>query len=248
MRFSLAATAPAALLVLGMLAAAGCQKSQDQASGTAATAESAAPAATVPAPVAGETPAALPEGVLRAYFWECDHDVTLVMQNLLEEKSVGLQIHGETHKLPQVVAADGAKYSDGDFTFWTKGDTATFQRGTGPEVACREVRAKSLVEDARARGVLYRGRGNEPGWTLEVGPDDRLQFVTMFGEQKFEFAGATVKNVDGTTVYAAQAGDDAIKVSVKQEACQDDMSGEPFDHSMVVEHGGRTLRGCAVAL
>jgi len=248
MRHALAVAAPAALFVAGLLLAAGCQKSSDQQSKTTAPPEPAASAAAVPAPAAGEPAAALPEGVLRAYFWECDRDVTLVMQNLLEEKSVGLQIHGETHKLPQVVAADGAKYSDGDFTFWTKGDTATFQRGTGPEVACREVRAKSLVEDARARGVLYRGRGNEPGWTLEVGPDDRLQFVTMFGEQKFEFAGATVKNVDGTTVYAAQAGDDAIKVSVKQEACKDDMSGEPFDHSMVVEHGGRTLRGCAVAL
>jgi uncharacterized membrane protein len=241
MRHTFTAAVPAALLVAGMLIAAGCQKSPDRQSGTAA------PTATAP-PVAGEPAAALPDGLLRAYFWECDRDVTLVMRNLLEEKAVGLQIHGETHKLPQVVAADGAKYSDGDFTFWTRGDTATFQRGTGPEVACREVRAKSLVEDARARGVLYRGRGNEPGWTLEVGPNDRLQFVTMFGEQKFEFAGATVTNVDGTTVYAAQAGDDAIKVSVKQEACKDDMSGEPFDHSMVVEHGGRTLRGCAVAL
>jgi uncharacterized membrane protein len=241
-------TVPAALLALGLLVAAGCHKSPDQQPTTAATPEPAAPAASMPAPIAGEPATALPEGVLRAYFWECDRDVTLVMRNLLEERSVGLEIHGETHKLPQVVAASGAKYSDGDFTFWTKGETAIFQRGTGPEVACREVRAKSLVEDARARGVLYRGRGNEPGWTLEVGPNDRLQFVTMFGEQKFEFAGATVANVDGTTVYAAQAGEDAIKVSVKQEPCTDDMSGEPFDYRMVVEHGGQTLRGCAVAL
>ena len=240
MRFSLAATAPAALLVLGMLASAGCQKSQDHASNTAATPD--------PAPFATEPAAALPEGVLHAYFWECDRDVTLVMQNLLEEESVGLQIHGESHKLPQVVAASGAKYSDGDFTFWTKGDTATFQRGTGPEVACREVRAKSLVEDARVRGVLYRGIGNEPGWTVEVGPNDRLQLVTDYGGKKLEFAGATVANDDGTMVYAAKAGADAIKVSVKQEACVDDMAGTSFDHRMVVEHGGKTLRGCAVAL
>jgi uncharacterized membrane protein len=248
MRFPLSAAAPAALLALGMLTAAGCQKSTDHSPKTTATPEPAAPAAAVPAPFAAETVAALPEGVLRAYFWECDRDVTLVMQNLLEENSVGLQIHGESRKLPQVVAASGVKYSDGDFTFWTKGDAATFQRGTGPEVACREVRSKSLVEDARARGVLYRGIGNEPGWTVEVGPNDRLQFVTDYGTAKFEFTGSTVANDDGTMVYAARAGDDAIKVSVKQEACVDDMAGANFDHSMVVEHGGRTLRGCAVAL
>ena len=226
MRYTFAAAAPAGLLVTGMLIAAGCQKSQDHASSTAAT----------------------PEGVLRAYFWECDRDVTLVMLNLLDEKSVGLEIHCESHQLPQVVAASGAKYSDGDFTFWSKGETATFQRGTGPEVACREVRAKSLVEDARVRGVLYRGIGNEPGWTVEIGPNDRLQLVTDYGEKKLEFAGATVANDDGSMVYAAKAGDDAIKVSVKQEACMDDMAGTTFDHSMVVEHGGKTLRGCAVAL
>jgi putative lipoprotein len=247
MRFSPAATAPAALLALSLLTTAGCQKSQDHGSDTA-TAPDTAATATVPAPFAEEPAAALPEGVLRAYFWECDRDVTLVMQNLLEEESVGLQIHGESHKLPQVVAASGAKYSDGDFTFWTKGDTATFQRGTGPEVACREVRAKSLVEDARARGVLYRGIGNEPGWTVEIGPNDRLQLVTDYGEKRVEFAGATVANDDGAMVYAAQASTDAIKVSVKQEACADDMSGEPFEYSMVVEYGGKTLRGCAVAL
>jgi putative lipoprotein len=242
MRFPLA-VAPAALLVLGVLAAAGCQKSQDQASSTAAKPEPAAPATIEPAPAT-----ALPEGVLRAYFWECDNDVTLVMQNLLEEESIGLEMHGATRKLPQVVAASGVRYSDGDFTFWTKGETATFQRGTGPEVACREVRARSLVEDARARGILFRGIGNEPGWTVEVGPNDRLQLVTDYGEKRLEFAGATVANDDGTMVYAARAGDDAIKVSVKQEACVDDMAGTNFDHRMVVEYGGKTLRGCAVAL
>jgi putative lipoprotein len=109
------------------------------------------------------------------------------------------------------------------------------------------VRAKSLVEDARVRGVLYRGIGNEPGWTVEIGPNDRLQLVIDYGEKKLEFAGATVANDDGSMVYAAQAGDDAVKVSVKQEACVDDMAGTNFDHSMVVEHGGKTLRGCAVA-
>jgi membrane-bound inhibitor of C-type lysozyme len=252
MRFPLAAAVPAALLMLGTLFTAGCHKAPDHPPKPAATPESASPAGTLPEPIAvdASTPsaAAMPEGVLRAYFWECDNGVTLVMQNLLEEKSIGLEMHGETRKLPQVVAASGVRYSDGDFTFWTKGDTATLQRGSNPQVACREVRARSLVEDARARGLLYRGTGNEPGWTVEVGPNDRLQFVTDYGAAKFEFTGAAVSNDDGTPVYCAKAGDDVIKVRVKQEACADDMAGTNFDHSMVVEHGGKTYRGCAVAL
>lgn len=36
----------------------------------------------------------------------------------------GIQLH-----LPQVVAASGTKYSDGRYTFWSKGDAALVQRG-----------------------------------------------------------------------------------------------------------------------
>jgi uncharacterized membrane protein len=32
------------------------------------------------------------------------------------------------------------------------------------------------------------------------------------------------------------------------EDCADDMSGQAFDHIMVVKHGGQTYRGCATAV
>ena len=46
----------------------------------------------------------------------------------------------------------------------------------------------------------------------------------------------------------ARHGDQEIKVTVAREACTDDMSGAEFDHRMVVEFGGQTLRGCAAAV
>ncbi|CAM3551811.1 MliC family protein [Rouxiella silvae] len=36
----------------------------------------------------------------------------------------GIQLH-----LPQVVAASGTRYSDGHYTFWSKGNAALVQRG-----------------------------------------------------------------------------------------------------------------------
>ena len=57
--------------------------------------------------------------------------------------------------------------------FWTEGDSARFERLPGSTVDCREIRSLSLLEDARVRGVTFRGVGNEPGWRLEIGPARR---------------------------------------------------------------------------
>ena len=46
----------------------------------------------------------------------------------------------------------------------------------------------------------------------------------------------------------ARRGNDEIKVTVAREACIDDMSGAEFDHRMVVEFAGQSLRGCAAAV
>ncbi|QTF08569.1 lysozyme inhibitor [Brenneria izadpanahii] len=38
-------------------------------------------------------------------------------------------LDGDRHALPQVVSASGEKYSDGTYTFWSKGNHAFIQRG-----------------------------------------------------------------------------------------------------------------------
>jgi uncharacterized membrane protein len=115
-------------------------------------------------------------------------------------------------------------------------------------VQCEERRADSLREDARARGVVYRALGNEPGWVLEVGPAGRLSWTTNWGQDRFDFAQAQASTTpDGTTVFTAQQGDVSIRASIKAERCVDDGEVE-FDHVVTVESGGRTLRGCGTRL
>ncbi len=77
---------------------------------------------------------------LQAYVWNCDGDLTLRMKNLLREGAITLEMHEGGRKLPQVVSASGAKYSDGSLTFWTKGDTATLERAGAAPVQCRLMR------------------------------------------------------------------------------------------------------------
>lgn len=243
-----------ALVLAATLSLAACQRAAE----TPAAVETAPPPATEPAPAAAVTlPAptvlpdeALPEGVLHAYVWECDGDLTLNVRNLYREDAVTIDLHEGERKLPLVVSASGTKYADETLIFWTKGSEATFERKGTPPVNCREVRAKSLLADARLRGVVYRGTGNEPGWLVEIGPATRLLFVTNFGGERHEFGGFSTRGADsiGVTVFMARHGDQQIKVTVAREACTDDMSGWEFDHRMVVEFGGQSLRGCATAV
>jgi len=259
------AAGPAAVLLLAALSTlAGCQRSPDPSSSPSAAPAAATGPSAPAAQAAGETsaPAATatsvppaddvppPEGVLRAYVWECDGGLTLRMKNLYREGAITLEMHEGPRKLPQVVSASGAKYSDGSLTFWTKGSEASFERAGAPPVQCREARAQSLLADARERGVIWRGRGNEPGWTVEIGPGQRLSYVTSYGEQRYDVEATTERGGDeiGVHIYIAETPAGRLKVSVAKEPCADDMSGEAFDHRMVVEHGDRTYRGCATEL
>jgi len=243
--------APASVLLAALATLAGCNRASEEAAApvvveppTAAEPVTAAPAA---APPADEAP---PEGVLRAYVWDCDGGLTLNMKNLYREDAITLDMHEGPRKLPQVVSASGAKYSDGSITFWTQGGTATFERAGSAPVECRELRARSLVADARERGVRYRGTGNEPGWMVEIGPGTRLTYVTMFGEERHEFTTITERDGEesGVRVFIADTDKGPLKVTVAQETCLDDMSGDEFDHRMVVEWDEETRRGCATAV
>ena len=243
-------TAPLLIATLAVLA--GCKQRADEQA--AAPVETAPPAAVTP-PVSSPPPApaeepAPPEGVLRAYVWECDGGLTLNMKNLFRENAITLDMHEGPRKLPQVASASGAKYSDGSTTFWTKGSTATFEHAGNAPVECRELRARSLVADARERGVVFRGTGNEPGWLVEIGPGSRITYVAMFGEERHEFANVSESGGEaaGSRVFVADTDRGPFKVTVARETCLDDMSGDEFDHRMLVEWGDETRRGCATAV
>jgi membrane-bound inhibitor of C-type lysozyme len=247
---SLAAAAPAALFVVGLVTLAGCKRAEEATAPTAEPGPSATEGPVAPPLAAASAEVPPPEGVLRAYVWDCDGGQTLRMKNLYREDAITLEMHEGPRRLPLVESASGAKYSDGSLTFWTKGDTAIFERAGAAPVNCRESRYASLLADARERGVRFRGRGNEPGWTVEVGPGAQLEFVTNYGQDRHTFDTATESGSEmaGARVVRAEQGDEQIKVSVTTEDCADDMSGEHFEQLVIVEFGGKTFRGCGTAL
>lgn len=242
---------PSALLTrlgfacLIVLSVAACQKREASTpEGTPANPAAESPAATTPVVPQDEAP---PEGVLRAYVWECEDGQKLVMRNLFREKAVSIDFHEGTRRLDQTTSASGTRYSDGALVFWTKGETATLERPGAATVQCTERRADSLREDARARRVAYRASGNEPGWVLEIGPGKRLEWVTNFGGETHAFDDATLSAGDKPTSRVYAAGGGAMRVTVTEEACTDD-AGVTSGLSAVIEFQGNTLRGCGAKL
>ncbi len=124
--------------VLVLLASAGCQRE-----------------APTPATASQDEP---PEGVLRAYVWQCADGQTLVMRNLFREQAIAIDFHDGTRRLDQTPAASGVRYADPVVVFWTKGSTATLERQGAPAMECEERRAESLREDARLGAEVDRNR------------------------------------------------------------------------------------------
>jgi membrane-bound inhibitor of C-type lysozyme len=62
-------------------------------------------------------------------------ELTVFFFNGTPSAVVLLEGEGAT-RLPQTVSASGARYSDGEQSFWVKGDRASWQQGQAPARAC----------------------------------------------------------------------------------------------------------------
>jgi uncharacterized membrane protein len=108
---------------------------------------------------------------------------------------------------------------------------------------------RSVIEELKRRGVEFYGTGNEPGWTLEIGPEE-LVFKTNYGEDTYRFPTPEPEaNPERLrTTYRAESDGRELLVEVLGVACADDMSGERFESMVRIMFDGQTLTGCGLAL
>lgn len=152
-------------------------------------------------------------------------------------------VAGRTLQLEPEVVASGARYGDAQGNaLWTKGSTEGVLSLAGePDRTCT-AGAGAAQTTAPAR---FHARGNEPGWTADVdaGAQGRpvLRVEVDYGERRFEVA-TPAQGADGWTGKAADGTD--IKLSFQRGACEDDMSGEPFEARAMLAVGTRQYHGC----
>ncbi len=243
-------TAAVLAALLALLAACspvrGPAGEEDAAAAAAAADEDAAPAAE-PAP---ELP--LPElggaGIeMDVHAWDCDNGMYVVSQQVGEEDRLALHLPGGAVALDHQEAASGARWSDGQITFWSQGNEARLELADRTTAACVENRRRSGIEAARLSGADWWAAGNEPGWSLHLFPD-RLVLVTDYGETTIQTPAPTPVVEEGTIRFAAETEAHDLAVVITPQACEDDMSGEPFPARVVVTVDGTELRGCGEKL
>jgi len=196
-----------------------------------------------PAPPAAT--ALQPGGLLRAQAWTCGNRKLMVYPQVGAAKIVE---NGCQQVLPQVQAASGSRYEDRTLGFWNKGPTAELDVRPWRSYACTENRAASLLEDARVRGVTFRGQGvgpaGQPAWTIEIGPGNVLVLSRDGGDRLvFTRLSAVVETGIGTAAYAGKTGSHSVSARVAELSCTDG-GGNVLPGKFELQVDGVAYKGC----
>ena len=183
--------------------------------------------------------------VSRTLVYECDQDELVAS---VREEQLTLYLGEEIYELSRVVSASGEKYEVGQTSVWSKGDSALITIRGNRYTNCRLDVSRAPWEEARRRGVEFRGLGQEPGWIVEITPGGKILLVTGYGKQRWLFDTPDPVQSDDATVYQTSANGKRLKISLQTEHCQDIMSGEVFENAVIVELDERRLQGCGSAL
>ena len=170
--------------------------------------------------------------------WRCDDDVAF--ESVSYPDRIVLHLAGGDLTLPQVASASGAKYADGANSFWSEGGKATLEF-QGDKLSCHGRR--DPWDDARARGIVLRAIGQEPGWQLEIGADT-LHLLYDYAEQEAVAPVPEPQREGDVTTWEAVAGEQRLRAVAEEKRCADAMSGEAFPLTVTVEIDGRSLPGC----
>jgi uncharacterized membrane protein len=100
-------------------------------------------------------------------------------------------------------------------------------------------------EQARARGIAFRGIGNEPGWLVEVGTGETpaLHAELDYGERRIDLAHA--RSLSGVPGYMGTTSDGVeVELRLQRGDCSDGMSDQVYPVSAKLSVGDKTYTGC----
>lgn len=176
-----------------------------------------------------------------AFAYDCDA-ISVVARP--EDDGLTLMLPEREVTLPQVEAASGAKYSDGDTIFWGKSINTASLTLDGDEMQCSLNRSETAWVDARIRGVLFRGANTEPRWHIEIRPE-RILMVYQYGEARVEVPNPGVSDEEELRKrWRVETEEHELEVVAEQRACTDIMAGEVNPLTVTVTLDGRTYTGC----
>lgn len=191
-------------------------------------------------------PSALfPGSAQRFDAWHCSparqHLITAVDGETLRLWS----LHG-AWRLPQAVVASGARYQDGEISFWNRGEQALVETPRG-QLKCELADSRDASTRKDHPGVMFRGQGNEPGWSVALANDTpTLTMELNYGQESVQqpYMVSVMDNEAGRVVIENADVEPFFRVRIEAGACFDDMSGKPFPARVTLTYGGEQYSGC----
>lgn len=182
-----------------------------------------------------------------AYVYDCGLDARFVVRPLGDSVRVQRDLYSAV--LPRVPAASGERYERDGRLFWSRGSEARFDTPDGSFAGCRGVFAESPWQVSHLLGYDFRAVGQEPGWVVEIDHDRRMHVLADYGEIDFYTAAPRVEaGREGERVHRGASDRGEVVVTVREQSCEDVMSGEPFPRAVTLSFAGRRLNGCGRAL
>jgi uncharacterized membrane protein len=184
----------------------------------------------------------------KTYVYECQSGNSFVVN--IEGRMAWVFLPEQTVGLPKISSASGVKYTDGQSTFWNKGNKARFERRGTVYKDCVNNPGKAIWENAKLNGADFRAVGNEPGWHLEIMHDKELVFTSQYGKVTHSFS-TSIRSTDSVaskTDYHAQKKGDTLSVTISGVTCQDTMSDETYESTVTVMLDSKAYQGCGKAL
>ncbi|WKD28916.1 MliC family protein [Halomonas sp. KG2] len=177
--------------------------------------------------------------------WECQPANQNLVTAVNDDNLRLWSLHG-AWRLPQAIVASGARYQDGEISFWNRGDQAQVETPRG-QLQCQQGQRRAAATRADHPGVMFLGRGNEPGWSIELANDaPMMTWTTGYGSetQTMPYMVSVMDNEAGRVVIENANAEQFFRVRIESGACFDDMKGQPYPARVTLTIGGQQYKGC----
>ncbi|RTR02037.1 COG3650 family protein [Halomonas nitroreducens] len=176
--------------------------------------------------------------------WRCTPAQGLITA-VGEEEMRLWSTHGAVRLDPAVVAS-GQRYQQGDLGVWLKGDEAVVESSRGRLDCQQDIAMDTLTRDGHP-GVMFHGRGNEPGWHVQLANDvPEIDMSLDYGNRQVSlpYRVTTLDNGAGRVILASGQAARPFTLRIEAKACFDDMSGQPWPARVTLTLNDEVYRGC----
>jgi heat shock protein HslJ len=102
----------------------------------------------------------------------------------------------------------------------------------------------AALQDARSRGVTFRGIGQEPGWVVELTAGKTITALIDYGATTITLPAPDATESEGVTTYDTSTDTDHLVLKIRNKTCVDVMSGEPHPQIVELTVNDKPYSGC----